>query len=277
MLIVVTGANGMLGQDLVPILKNTGYDVLETDIHNLDITCKDDVFKYITNNKPDFIIHAAAYTNVDGAELEQEKAFLINHTGTENLAVISGKLEIPMIYISTDYVFDGTKDSPYQPDDKTNPLNVYGSSKLKGEEAVKKYNEKHYITRTSWLYGHKGKNFVETMINLAKTKPELRVVDDQSGCPTWTVALSEAILKLIKTKKYGTYHVCGSGSTSWHEFASKILEFMDINTPVIPVSSQEFKTAATRPMNSVMNNNGICPDWQESLKKYLELRVEDKE
>jgi len=274
MKILVTGANGMLGQDLVPILKNAGYEVLETDIHNLDITDKDQVSKYISTNKPELIIHTAAYTNVDKAEAETEKAFLINQTGSENIAITSGNLNIPVVYISTDYVFDGTKGFPYLPDDKTNPINVYGFSKLMGEDTVKELNNKHYIIRTSWLYGHKGKNFVETMINLARTKPELRVVNDQVGCPTWTVALSEAILKLIETKDYGTYHACGSGSTSWYGFATKILEYMNIDTPVIPVTSEEFKTAAKRPRYSIMDNGGLCPDWQESLKKYIELRAE---
>ncbi|MDD3012231.1 MAG: dTDP-4-dehydrorhamnose reductase [Candidatus Gastranaerophilales bacterium] len=274
MKILVTGANGMLGQDLVPVLKNAGHNVLETDIHNLDITDKDQVSKYILTNKPELIIHAAAYTNVDGAETETEKAFLINQTGTENIALISGNLNIPIVYISTDYVFDGQKSSPYLPDDGTKPINVYGYSKLMGEETVKELNSKYFIVRTSWLYGHKGKNFVETMINLARTKPELRVVEDQVGCPTWTVALSEAILNLIHNEKYGIYHVCGSGSTSWYGFATKILEFMNIDIPVIPVTSEEFKTAAKRPKYSIMDNGGLCPDWKESLKKYIELRGE---
>jgi len=274
MKILVTGANGMLGQDLVPILKNAGHEVLETDIHNLDITLKDNVSSYLEENMPELIVHAAAYTAVDNAETDQAKTFLINETGTENLAIISGGLKIPILYISTDYVFDGTKNSPYLPSDKTNPLNIYGLSKLNGEKAVKMYNDNHYITRTSWLYGHKGKNFVETMIKLARTKPELRVISDQTGCPTWTVALSEAILKIIRTNKYGTYHVCGSGSTSWHGFALKIMELMKIDIPVVPVSTQEFPTPAKRPQYSVMDNNKICPDWQESLKKYIELRAE---
>lgn len=272
MLVLVTGANGMLGQDLVPILKNARHKVLETDIHNLDITDKDQVKKYIYENKPDLIIHTAAYTNVDKAEEETEKAFLINQTGTENLALASGNLEIPIVYISTDYVFNGTKQTPYLPDDETNPINTYGYSKLMGEDTVKELNSRYFIIRTSWLYGHKGKNFVETMINLAKTKPELRVVNDQTGCPTWTVALAEGILKIIETNEYGTYHVCGSGSTSWYGFALKIFELMNIHIPVIPVSSEEFKTAAKRPKYSIMENNGICPDWQDSLKKYIELR-----
>lgn len=274
MLILVTGANGMLGQDLVPVLKNAGHEVLETDIHNLDITDKDQVSKYILTNKPELIIHAAAYTNVDQAETETEKAFLINQTGTENLALTSGNFNIPIVYISTDYVFDGTKQTPYLPDDETSPINVYGFSKLMGEDTVKELNNKYFIIRTSWLYGHKGKNFVETMINLAKTKPELRVVNDQVGCPTWTVALAEGILKIIQNNQYGTYHVCGSGSTSWHGFAVKIFELMGIDIKVIPVSSEEFKTAAKRPKYSIMDNDGICPDWQDSLKKYIELRGE---
>jgi dTDP-4-dehydrorhamnose reductase len=273
MKILVTGANGMLGTDLVKILEKEGFKVIPTDIHNLDITKKEDVNNFLDIENPDIVIHGAAYTNVDGAEVNQETAFLINHAGTENLAYKTAKMGIPIVYVSTDYVFDGTKNKPYEPDDKTNPINVYGESKLRGEQAVQKLNPKHYITRTSWLYGHNGKNFVETMIALGKEKPELKVVSDQTGCPTWTVELSNAIVKLIKERKsYGIYHVCGSGFTTWNGFAKKILELANIATPVLPVLTDEFPRPAKRPMYSVMNNNGICPHWEKSLESYIKLR-----
>lgn len=273
MKVLITGANGMLGQDLSEILLQKNYEVIKTDVAELDITDKNRVYQVLEAHKPDFIIHAAAYTNVDKAEDEPETAFLINETGSENIAKASASLNIPMVYISTDYVFDGTKNSPYIPSDKTNPINVYGMSKLKGEEAVIKNNPNHYIARTSWLYGHKGKNFVETIINLAKEKTELKVVSDQTGCPTWTKALSGGIIELLETKKpYGIYNICGSGYTSWYGFASKILEIINSKTIILPVSTDEFPRKATRPKYSVMNNQKICPDWEISLNNYIKER-----
>lgn len=274
MKIMVTGANGMLGQDLVPISEKENFEVIPTDLHNLDITDEDAVKQFINEAKPDFIIHAAAYTDVDGAESNQEKAFLINENGTENLAKHSASSDIPILYISTDYVFDGTKNEPYLPSDKTNPINVYGLSKLKGEEDLQKHCTKFYIARTSWLYGHHGKNFVETMINLAQKNPELKVVSDQIGCPTWTVELSNAIVKIIKgNTPYGIYHTCGSGYTSWHGFASEIMRLMNLNVKVTPVNTEYFPRPAKRPLYSVMDNNGICPEWKQSLKQYINLRT----
>lgn len=273
--VLITGSNGMLGQDLYKILHESGNYVIETDVHNMDITDLASVKEVISGQKPDYIVHAAAYTDVDGAESNREKAFLVNKTGTENIARISSYLQIPVFYISTDYVFDGTKSTPYTPDDKTNPVNIYGESKLAGEATIKEYNPNHYIFRTSWLYGHKGKNFVEIMINLASKSPELKVVDDQQGCPTWTVELAKIIALFIEQEKpFGTYHVCGSGSTTWHGFAQKIMEYMDIDIPVIPVKSSEFPRPAKRPAYSVMDNGGLCPEWQESLKEYIRLRGE---
>uniref|UniRef100_UPI0040273EBF dTDP-4-dehydrorhamnose reductase n=1 Tax=Candidatus Scatousia sp. TaxID=3085663 RepID=UPI0040273EBF len=270
MKILVTGAKGMLGQDLCPILEDVGAFVIETDVDTLDITKGDAVEQALTDIHPDMVIHCAAYTNVDKAEEELETAKLINVTGTENIAKICGKLDIPLVYISTDYVFDGTKTEPYAPDDTTNPLNNYGLTKLQGEEAVKKYCEKYYIARTSWLYGHYGKNFVETMISLAD-KDELKVVDDQIGCPTWTVELANGILKLL-SKPYGTYHVCGSGTTSWYGFAQEIFKQTGLNVNLKPCTTEEFPRPAKRPQYSVMANENICRNWQVALHDYLELR-----
>lgn len=270
MKILVTGANGMLGQDLCPILEDVGAFVIETDVDTLDITKGDAVEQALTDIHPDMVIHCAAYTNVDKAEEDFETAKLINVTGTENVAKACGKLEIPIVYISTDYVFDGTKTEPYTPDDKTNPINNYGLTKLQGEEAVKKYCEKYYIARTSWLYGHYGKNFVETMISLAE-KDEVKVVNDQIGCPTWTVELANGILKLL-SKPYGTYHVCGSGSTSWYGFAQEIFKQAGLNVNLQPCKTEEFPRPAKRPQYSVMANEKLCRNWQTALHDYLELR-----
>lgn len=270
--ILVTGANGMLGQDLCPILEDNDYDVIETDIDTLDITDYKNVEEVITRFQPDIIVHCAAYTNVDKAEEDLETARLINFKGTENIAKMCKKLDIEMVYISTDYVFDGKKNEPYTVNDEPNPLNNYGLTKFEGEEAVRKNCPKHYITRTSWLYGHHGKNFVETMISLAE-KPELKVVDDQTGCPTWTCELSNGIVKILQNKKYGTFHVCGSGCTSWYGFAKEIFEQMNLNINLKPCTTSEFPRPAKRPSYSVMDNNKICRNWKLALKDYLNLRV----
>lgn len=272
MAVLVTGAKGMLGQDLCPILEDAGYEVIETDREELDITDKKAVNKFITELKPELIIHCAAYTNVDKAEEDLETARLLNKTGAENIAEAAAKCDAVMIYISTDYVFNGTKQTPYLPTDTPDPINNYGLTKYEGEEAVKKHCTKYYIARTSWLYGHHGKNFVETMISL-KDKEELKVVDDQVGCPTWTVELSNGILKLLK-QPYGTYHVCGSGSTSWYGFAKEIYNKMNLNVNIKPCTTEEFPRPAQRPKYSVMDNEGLLRDWKLALSDYIELRVD---
>ena len=271
--VLVTGANGMLGQDLCPILSDSGYDVVETDIHNLDITNFEMTEKVLLEENPDIVIHCAAYTNVDKAEEDLETARLINVKGTENLAKACKKIDARMVYISTDYVFDGNGVRPYKPSDIPAPINNYGLTKFEGEETVRNNLEKYYICRTSWLYGHHGKNFVETMISLAD-KPELKVVDDQVGCPTWTVELSNAIVKILDGKPYGTYHTCGSNYTSWYGFAKEIFARVNKKVNLLPCATDEFPRPAKRPAYSVMDNGGICRDWKLALKDYLELRIE---
>lgn len=272
--VLVTGANGMLGQDLCPILEDNGYEVVETDINNLDITNAKMVEDVLAEEQPDIVIHCAAYTNVDKAEEDLETARLINAKGTENIAKVCGEKNITLVYISTDYVFDGNGKEPYKPTDKTSPLNNYGFTKWEGEEAVRKYCTKYYITRTSWLYGVHGRNFVETMLSLAD-KPELKVVDDQVGCPTWTIELSDGIVKLLNGEDYGTYHVCGSGQTSWYGFAKKIFEEAGLTVNLKPCSTDEFPRPAKRPHYSVMDNNKICRNWKTALKNYMELREDE--
>ena len=269
--IIVTGANGMLGQDLCPILEKNGYEVFKTDIDNMDITDIQSAEKVIGEQKPDIVIHAAAYTNVDGAEENVEIATKINVTGTENIAKVCAKNDITMVYISTDYVFDGEENKIHYPDDKTNPLSVYGRTKRQGELAVCQYCTKYYIARTAWLYGIHGKNFVETIISLSG-KPELKVVDDQIGCPTWTVELSNGIVKLLKEKDYGIYHVCGGGQTSWYGFTKEIFRLAGINANLKPCTTDEFPRPAKRPKFGVMDNGGLCRPWQDALKDYIELR-----
>ena len=261
MKVLITGAKGMLGQDLCPTLEDLGCFLIETDIDNLDITKKEDVEDFVSKAHPDLIIHLAAYTNVDRAEEEEEKAESINAVGTENVALAASKIDVPLIYISTDYVFDGTKNSPYLPTDPTNPINAYGRTKLKGEELVQKHCKKYYIARTSWLYGMYGKNFVDTMLSL-KDKEELKVVDDQWGTPTWTMDLAGALMKLL-TKPYGIYHLSGGGKpTTWYNFAKTIFELSNLEVNLKPCTTEEFKRPANRPKYSVMDNDKMLRDWK---------------
>ena len=274
MKVLVTGANGMLGQDLCPILEDIGCFVYESDIDTLDVTDEEQISVAIATIKPDVVIHAAAYTNVDKAEEERDLALKVNEQGTANVAKACAKNDCVMVYLSTDYVFDGQKNTPYVPSDSVNPINYYGLTKLKGEEAVKKYCEKYYIVRTSWLYGHHGKNFVETMISLADDK-ELKVVNDQIGCPTWTVELANGIIKLFGSQKeYGIFHICGSGQTSWYGFAKEIFEQIGAKVNLIECTTDEFKRPANRPKYSVMNNEKYCRDWKVALRDYLALRCD---
>ncbi len=274
MKILVTGANGMLGKDLCPILQGNDFEVIETDIDTLDITNEIQTRAFIKEQKPDFVIHAAAYTNVDKAEEETEKALLRNEKGTKNIAKACEAVGSTMIYISTDYVFDGQKNTPYTPSDKVNPINIYGKTKQLGEEAVKESCSKHYIVRTSWLYGHHGKNFVETMLSIAET-PLIRVVDDQTGTPTWTVDLCEALVDLIEEEpEYGIYHICGDGETTWFGFAKEIFKLAGTKVNLEPCKTTDFPRPAKRPKYSVMDNGGTLRNWKLALKEYIELRVE---
>jgi dTDP-4-dehydrorhamnose reductase len=269
--ILITGAGGMFGQDAAQLFFDSGYNVLKANKADLDVTNLAQVREFFAKNKIDFVLHAAAYTKVDDAETNEDLAFLINAKGAKNVAIASNEKLVPMIYISTDYVFDGEKGAPYLPNDKTNPLNIYGASKLMGEENVKKENPKHYIVRTSWLYGKNGKNFVDTMINLSKTQKSIKVVNDQFGCPTWTVDLADGVKNLIeKNMPFGTYQLCGGGATSWFEFAKKIFEILKIEIEVIPVATAEFPSPAKRPKFSAMENSKMLRRWEEALHIYLQ-------
>lgn len=272
MKILVTGAKGMLGQDLCPVLEDEDYEVVETSIENLDITDINNVQEIILKENPDIVIHCAGYTNVDLAETEKELAHKINVIGTENVAKVCGENDVTLIYISTDYVFDGTKGKPYTPEDTPNPLNYYGETKLVGELAVQEYCKKYYIVRTSWLYGHHGKNFVETMISLADNT-EVKVVNDQVGCPTWTMDLSEGILDLIQNESdYGIYHICGSDYTSWYEFAKEIYKQLKLDVNLIPCKTEENPRPAKRPKFSAITD-GNYRNWKIALTDYLKLRA----
>lgn len=278
MKVVVTGAKGQLGTDLVHLLADKGYEVYGYGREELDITNFDQVKQVITEIRPDVVIHAAAYTKVDLAESEPDQAFLINAYGTRNVVVASEAVGAKLVYISTDYVFDGTATTPYNEFAPTNPLSVYGKSKLLGEQYVRDLHSKFFIVRTSWVYGKHGNNFVKTMLKLAQERDELMVVHDQIGCPTYTVDLANCILELIQTEKYGIYHVSNSGHCSWYEFAKAIFEEAGIEIKVNPCTTKDFPRPAPRPAYSVFEHmalrlNGFkeMPHWRESLKNFVKI------
>jgi len=263
----------MLGREAVELFASWGYQVISASKDELNITDGKMVSEFCKKHHFDYVLHCASYTKVDDAESNRDLAFLVNEIGTRNIAAAASVKDVPIIYISTDYVFDGLKGNTYSPDDKTSALNVYGESKLAGENVVKEVAAKYYITRTSWLYGKHGKNFVDTMIALSKSQKSLKVVNDQFGCPTYTADLVFGIKQLIEEKKpFGTYHLCNSGVTTWCDFAKKIFEILKINIEVIAVSTSEFPRPAKRPKFSAMNNGGLLRNWEEALREYLKLQ-----
>lgn len=279
MKILVAGAKGMLAHDLIPILKE-GHEVIAPNEEDLDITQRDRTSEIIKKASPDIVINCAAYTQVDKAEEEKDRAFLINGTGTQNLALACSAQNIPMCHISTDYVFNGRGTRPYTPFDNTDPVNVYGASKLAGERYIQWIMNKFYIIRTSWLYGTGGNSFVSTVLRLVKDLPELRVVDDQIGSPTHTVSLSHAIKGLIGTGAYGIYHFTDKTNKgiSWYDFAVEIVNLIGFEPviEIIPVKTAEFPRPAKRPAYSVMDTSIYSavtgqspPNWKEALRAYL--------
>lgn len=269
MKILTTGSNGMLGQDMCPVLEDVGAFIIETDIDEMDITNPEQVEHVITSSKPDMIVHMAAFTDVDKAETERELAEKINIEGTRNIVEVCKKFEIPLVYISTDYVFDGNKTTPYEPSDSTNPINFYGYTKLKAEEIVREL-EKHYIVRTGTLYGHHGESFVSEILSQHEAEI-IRVEEDRIGCPTWTIELANGVLKLLQ-KPYGTYHICGGGIVSRYEFAKELFRLFNLDeTKIKPCKTQDLELIAKRPLYTAMNNQGLCRDWKTALKDFVML------
>ncbi|MFH0794835.1 MAG: dTDP-4-dehydrorhamnose reductase [bacterium] len=278
--ILLTGADGMLGSDLKVLLREKKYNLLAPGPKKMDITNLRSVMSYILRKKPDVVIHCAAYTSVDKAEREQGLCFAVNAEGTKNVAFCCRELKSEMIYISTDYVFDGTSDTPYRFSDKPNPINVYGASKLKGEEYVQLLVPKHKIIRTSWLVGLNGRNFVETILKAASERKVLKVVNDQVGRPTFTFHLADKIEALLNKKVTGIFHITNEGTCSWFEFACKILEEAGIkDVEIQPIPSTKFRSLARRPAYSVLANTRLAelklpslPTWEKGLEEYLERR-----
>lgn len=280
MKILITGSNGMLGQDLITELADK-HIVIAASSKILDITDKNKVLDYVKAIKPDIIINAAAYTDVDGCETNIEKAYAVNGEGVRNLSLACKENDIPLIHISTDYVFKGDSDTPRLETDELGPLSVYGKSKLEGEKAITEILDKYFILRTAWLYGYNGGNFPKTMLELAKNHDKLTVVYDEVGTPTYTPDLAKAIGELLDSDKYGIYHLTNSDYTSWYDFAKLIFEIAGMDVEVEPVTASEFARAASRPNYSVLSNekwinSGFTPlrSYKEAIKDYIGLLKE---
>lgn len=277
MKILIIGSEGMLGHDLVDIL-SIENEISTTTIHTLDITDINKTIETVKKKNPDVVVHAAAFTDVDGSESNPDLAYKVNALGTRNVAVACREAGIALVYISTDYVFDGTRGSSYYEYDQTNPLSVYGKTKHLGETYVRDILNKFYIIRTSWLYGFHGPNFVTTMLNLAETMKTISVVNDQIGSPTYTVDLAKSIAELIKKPRYGIYHITNSEHCSWYDYALDIFDIAGVEIEVKPVSTEEFPRPAPRPQYSVLENynwkmEGLpkIRSYKKALREYMEL------
>ncbi len=293
MRILVTGAKGQVGSELVLEGRQRGLHILATGREELDISREDAVNEYFCKQKPDVVINAAAYTAVDKAESEPELAYAINRDGAINLARACAKNRIPLLHISTDYVFDGTKEGPYAETDTPNPQCIYGKSKLEGERAIEAVLEEYIILRVSWVFGANGNNFVKTMLRLGREKDVLKVVSDQYGGPTWAGAIAVTLLDMVKRLgngngiSWGIYHYSGAPSTSWHGFAEVVfeeaekMEVVKSRPRIEAISTSEYPTPARRPQNSILDCKqierlNICrPDWSAGLRRVIEASVSD--
>lgn len=273
--ILVTGVNGQLGHDVVLELESRGIPCKGVDIDSFDLTDKAQTDRFVRAFQPTAVIHCAAYTNVNGAEEDKELCMKVNVEGTKNLAETCKYLKCKLIYTSSDYVFDGSGDTPWNVDDETGPLNVYGESKLEGEKAAR-INPKTFVVRTSWVYGLNGNNFVKTMIKLGRIKAELNVVADQIGSPTYTKDLAKLLADMVLTTKYGTYHATNEGFCSWAQFAQAIMKETNLACRIVPVYTVNYPSAAQRPLNSRLSKISLdfasfkrLPEWHNALERYL--------
>ena len=278
MRVLVTGVKGQLGHDVMDELAAKGIEGIGVDVEEMDITDAAACEKVITEAKPDAVIHCAAYTAVDAAEDNVELCRKVNAEGTRNIAKVCKALDIKMMYISTDYVFNGEGQRPWEPDDHREPLNVYGLTKYEGEIAVEQNLEKYFIVRIAWVFGLNGKNFIKTMLRLGKERGAVSVVNDQIGSPTYTYDLSKLLVAMIQTDKYGRYHATNEGLCSWYEFACEIFRQAGMDeVKVTPVDFSAFPVKAKRPSNSRLNKEKLTekgferlPAWQDALGRYLE-------
>lgn len=276
MKVLVTGAKGQLGTDLMNELAKRGIEGIGVDVQEMDITDAEACRRVIKNSGADAVIHCAAYTAVDVAEDNVDLCRRINGEGTRNVAQACKEADVKLMYISTDYVFDGQGTRPWEPDDERHPLNVYGQTKYEGELAVEELSDKYFIVRIAWVFGVAGKNFIKTMLRLGKERGAVSVVDDQIGSPTYTYDLARLLVDMIQTDKYGRYHATNEGLCSWYEFAKEIFRQAGMDVPVTPVSSDAFPAKATRPSNSRLNKDKLSengferlPAWQDALGRFL--------
>ena len=276
MKVLVTGAKGQLGTDLMNELEKRGIEGIGVDVQEMDITDAEACRRVIKNSGADAVIHCAAYTAVDAAEDNVDLCRRINGEGTRNVAQACKEADVKLMYISTDYVFDGQGTRPWEPDDERHPLNVYGQTKYEGELAVEELSDKYFIVRIAWVFGVAGKNFIKTMLRLGKERGAVSVVDDQIGSPTYTYDLAKLLVDMIQTDKYGRYHATNEGLCSWYEFAKEIFRQAGMDVPVTPVSSDAFPAKATRPSNSRLNKDKLSengferlPAWQDALGRFL--------
>ena len=278
MRVLVTGVKGQLGYDVVKDLEKRGHQPIGVDREEMDLMNNEAIRTFIMDLKPEAIIHCAAYTAVDKAEEDVEICYQINAEAVKVISECAKELDVNMIYISTDYVFDGTKEGEYVETDIPNPINVYGASKLKGEQYVQDLLEKYYIVRISWVFGVNGNNFIKTMLRLGLERDELNIINDQVGSPTYTADLAPLLVDMMETDKYGIYHATNEGFCSWYEFANEIFKQSEIEVKTNPVTTDQYPTAAKRPMNSRMSKKklqkagfDLLPDWIQALKNYLTL------
>lgn len=277
MKVLVTGAKGQLGHDVVKELESRGLEAVGVGSAEMDIRDRDKVEAVITGTAPDAVIHCAAYTAVDAAEDDQEACRLVNAQGTRNIALACKKLDLKMLYVSTDYVFSGTGERPWEPEDDCSPQSVYGRTKREGELAVEELLDKYFIVRIAWIFGANGGNFVKTMLKLGETHDTLRVVDDQYGSPTYTCDLAKLLVDMVQTEKYGIYHATNEGICSWYEFACAIFKEAGLPVKVLPVTTAEYGAKAPRPQNSRLSKEKLTesgfdrlPPWQDALCRYLQ-------
>ncbi len=277
MKVLVTGVKGQLGYDVVNELTKRGHEAVGVDVDEMDITDGEACRQVITEANPDAVIHCAAYTAVDAAEDNVDLCRRVNADGTRNIALVCRDLDIKMVYISTDYVFDGQGTRPWEPDDARDPLNVYGVTKCEGEMAVEELVKKFFIVRIAWVFGVNGKNFIRTMLRLGEEKGAVSVVDDQIGSPTYTYDLARLLVDMTESEHYGRYHATNEGFCSWYEFACEIFKQAGMaEVKVTPVDSSQFPAKAKRPMNSRMDKSKLAangfeplPTWQDALGRYL--------
>ena len=275
MKILVTGIRGQLGHDVMIEGQSRGYEMCGYDIDTMDLTKEDQVRSVVLNDRPDVVIHCAAYTAVDKAETERELCYAVNVDGSKYIAEAAADCDAKIIYISTDYVYSGKGDFPHLVTEERDPINYYGLTKSLGEDCVMNASNKWFIVRTSWVFGENGNNFVKTMLRLGKEKDFLTVVDDQIGSPTYTADLAKLLLDMAETEKYGIYHGTNSGFCSWYEFASEIMRMANLPCEVKPIPTKDYPTAATRPLNSRMDSSCLTdngfrefPHWKNALERF---------